>query len=131
MQKKLSPNQNWTNLYKNLISECTENRNNSHTKKPLLDLQVWKQHLELVCDLRSCLPILIVEFTDLIGLHHELLLQLVCGQGVLQQLNLQPGCLIQNLISSQSEAVQPDSKDIAHINPKWASFKQATPVERS
>lgn len=65
-----------------------------------------------------CLPILIVEFTDLIGLHHELLLQFIRGQRVLQQLNLQPGCLIQNLISSQSEAIQPDSNDIAHITTK-------------
>lgn len=37
---------------------------------------------------RVSLPVLVVELSDLVGLHHELLLQLVGGQGVLKQLNL-------------------------------------------
>ena len=38
-----------------------------------------------------------MELADLIGLDHELLLQLVGGERVLQQLDLQPGRVIQDL----------------------------------
>ena len=49
----------------------------------------------------SCasVPVLVMQLADLIGLHHQLLLQLVSGQRVLQQLDLQPGRLVQDLES--------------------------------
>ena len=49
----------------------------------------------------SCasVPVLVMQLADLIGLHHQLLLQLVGGQRVLQQLDLQPGRLVQDLES--------------------------------
>ena len=46
---------------------------------------------------QPCVPVLVVQLADLIGLNHQLLLQLVGGQRVLQQLDLQAGRLVQHL----------------------------------
>lgn len=49
------------------------------------------------CLLDVCLPVLVMQLVDLIGLDHQLFLQLVRGQRIFQQLDLKSGCLIQNL----------------------------------
>lgn len=52
------------------------------------------------------LPVLVVELADFVGLQHELLLQFVGGQRVLQQLNLQPRRLVEDL-RQDNETSQP------------------------